>query len=109
MNIEMPKIKENNNESAIQEVRDIKKAIMGVWKNNRQRIQSDRIAVDMFASELRKKYPDYYHYKLFHELSWGGIQPAEKSEKVDFPGEDSILTFFQNLYKEMYQDVKKAA
>jgi hypothetical protein len=51
-----------------------------------------------FASALRKKYPDAQKYELYHALIGSGV--PEKLDKIDFPGDDSIENFINDLILE---------
>lgn len=44
-----------------------------------------------FAEGLKKKYPDFESYRLYHVLV--GSTPKGKCEKYDFPDEDSVEVF----------------
>ena len=57
----------------------------------------DRIAV--FVDKLKKRYPDYEQYELFHHFA---SKTFEKNyPKFDFPGEDSVFKFFEKLNEEL--------
>ena len=102
MNVEVKINKFTQNESSehvVTTVKNIKQHLLERWKNNRDQIQNDKKEMDMFARHLRETYPDYAEYKLYHELSFGGVQPAEGSSKVDFPGTDSVIIFLSKFDK----------
>lgn len=50
-----------------------------------------------FSDKLREHYPNFEDYRLWHLL----VGSTPKSEKFlfDFPGEDSVQTFIENLPK----------
>jgi hypothetical protein len=54
-----------------------------------------------FTEHLRKKYPDYQNYRMYHFLvGSGALKPDERFTEDDFPGEDSIENFIKRLYQE---------
>ncbi|KKS25413.1 MAG: hypothetical protein UU83_C0006G0015 [Candidatus Jorgensenbacteria bacterium GW2011_GWF2_41_8] len=54
----------------------------------------DRLAE--FGRKLTEKYPDCRNYILFHVLI-SSTPPSNATIKEDFPGEDSIIKFIENL------------
>lgn len=50
-----------------------------------------------YALMLKKKYPDYFRYKLYHALA--GSTPDETSDLFDFPGDESIEHFVREKLK----------
>lgn len=51
-----------------------------------------------YGELLRSKYSNVEDYRLFHIMA-GGTPPPE-CPKFDFPGEDSVVSFFEKLDKE---------
>ncbi len=51
-----------------------------------------------FVDNLKKKYPDYEHYRLYHLFI--GSTPWEDCPKFDFPGDDSIEKLINSLEAE---------
>jgi len=50
------------------------------------------------GQKLRDKYPNYRRYSMYHSLAQSSIDDGmEKIEMDDFPGEDSVETFIDNL------------
>ena len=49
-----------------------------------------------FAHDLQKRYPDYMHYEFYHILV-GSTPHSEDKNGKDFPGEDSVEQFINNL------------
>lgn len=48
-----------------------------------------------FADQLKKKYPDYQDYQLYHFLICSTFD--HEPSKVDFPGEDSVEKFINSF------------
>lgn len=55
-----------------------------------------------FADGLRKRHPDWEQYELYHALI--SSTPHGPCEKHDFPGDDSVMKFIQEL-KTKYSSV----
>lgn len=53
--------------------------------------------VAAFADRLKKKYPDYDSYQLFHVLSLSSQLEGVAFAHFDFPGEDSVQRFIEML------------
>lgn len=51
-----------------------------------------------FVDNLKKEYPDYEEYRLYHLLI--GSTPWQECSKFDFPGEDSIEKLINSLEAE---------
>jgi len=49
------------------------------------------------VTELKDKYPDAYRYSMFHIL--GGSTMAAPALHEDFPGDDSVEKFLNDLVK----------
>lgn len=54
------------------------------------------IKMNDFGSYLDKKYPNARDYELWHVLVGSGISPRKN---FDFPGEDSVEKFLNDLLK----------
>ncbi|GEM_PF-1747963 len=50
-----------------------------------------------FAEELKKKYPDYLNYRIYHFLIGSTPSNARKLIEEDFPGEDSVVNFMNSF------------
>ncbi len=54
-----------------------------------------RIEQKIFLDSIKKKHPDYENYELYYRTA--GLKVPEKCSKFDFPGEDSVLKFYEKL------------
>lgn len=52
-----------------------------------------------FARKLQSKYPDVKRRKLYHAMIGSSVEEMYDIDE-DFPGEDSIVTFLENLAHE---------
>ena len=53
--------------------------------------------VAAFADRLKKKYPDYNSYQLFHVLSLSSQLEGVAFAHFDFPGDDSVQGFIERM------------
>lgn len=53
-----------------------------------------------FYDKLREKYPDYENYEMYH---FGASTPRD-CVKFDFPGEDSVVKFIEDKYREQQEN-----
>ncbi len=79
-------LKENKAES-------LKHKFHAVYKKNLRKLNDPVIG---FVANLREKYQDYEDYTLYHSLT-GTICSKKGCSKYDFPGEDSVEKFIENL------------
>ena len=73
---------------------DIKQKLNNIYKRKNVFEMHNKIAE--FGYKLMDKYPDCQKYILFHVLI-GSTPPPSAVSKDDFPGEDSIIKFVENL------------
>ena len=64
-------------------------------KEDRQKCYTEDIA--SHVSKLRSSYPDSQDYAILHMLIWSTLDPNKKCSYKDFPGDDSIEKFIDNL------------
>ncbi len=86
---------EKSNPEREQEVFALAKKLSGLGLKGDYELHDE--IVD-FAAALRKKYPDYFRYKLYHALS--GSTPEKTSDLFDFPEADSIERFVREKLKQ---------
>jgi len=86
------------------EVKDLKEKVRFIFKN-------DAVAyykkAHQFGRKLMEKYPDCFDYLYYHIL--GGSTPPQGMgfKKFDFPDNDSVEKFIDDLYEE-YSERKAA-
>jgi len=73
---------------------DIKQKLNNAYNREDRFEMHDRLAE--FGRKLTEKYPDCRNYILFHVLI-SSTPPSNATIKEDFPGEDSIIKFIENL------------
>jgi hypothetical protein len=61
-----------------------------------ERIQTMEKVVT-FTDKLKKKYPDFVSYRLYHMLVLSTPKLGVAFTHFDFPGEDSIQNFIEQL------------
>lgn len=54
--------------------------------------------IENFTAHLREKYPDYNIRRAYHVLIGSTMDPDADIIEEDFPGEDSVESFLQNLH-----------
>jgi hypothetical protein len=57
--------------------------------------------VKPLEAKIKKNFPDYLNYRLFHILIGSTIDPDWPNDHFDFPGECSVESFIINAQKEM--------
>ena len=55
--------------------------------------------VNLRSDYLKSKYPDFLKYAMYHVLGFGSISKSMGVIHDDFPGEDSVELFVNNLVK----------
>lgn len=76
-------------------VSSIKEKLLKVCQADTDLTYQDVIA--NFAGHLEKNYPDHQQYLMYHILL--GSSPRETPPNFDFPGEDSVELFIDNLFE----------
>jgi hypothetical protein len=89
--------KENNSESE----RDIlEKNLKAIW---RKLMLADPMGfneqIKPFEAKIKRKFPNYLDYRLFHILIGSTIDPDWPKDHIDFPGECSVENFMINAQK----------
>lgn len=88
-----------NNKKIVQELKEV---LIARYKEDSQKETGvfDKYitneAVLRKTQELKKKYPDFDDYELYHVLIGSG-KGNEVFSKFDFPGEDSVESFIRSL------------
>ncbi|MDP2709226.1 MAG: hypothetical protein Q8O93_04255 [bacterium] len=57
-----------------------------------------------YSKLLERNYPDFKQYYLLHALIGGSREDLKYCDKFDFPGEDSVVKFMDDLYREYKQE-----
>jgi len=50
-----------------------------------------------YTDEIKKKYPDYSKYRLWHLVIFSTIGKSMEITHFDFPGDDSVERFIKSL------------
>ncbi len=53
-----------------------------------------------FEQNLKRKFPDYVDYEMYHVLNGTSVNPSFPLKKEDFPGEFSVRQFLHDAEKE---------
>ncbi len=89
-----------NRESEEEIVQRLHELKMRAYRGAKDSIALHKDTIFPFAIMLKEKHPDYYSCRLYHLLIGSSIPPDLKITRFDFPGEDSIQKFIENLSPE---------
>jgi len=87
-------------------VKDLDFKLLAIYqKNTREKRIAFYEELCDFAGELKKKYPDYFDYRLYHVLI--GSTPWAPCLKIDFPGDDSVEKFINSKMVGIEKKIKE--
>ncbi len=77
----------------------IKKKLDNFWdslsNSHKMEVLED---INVWADKIRKNYPDYNKYEIFHVLAFSSLSSEfAHYTQEDFPGDDSVKKFLQYL------------
>ena len=78
-------------------IQHLQEVLMPHFLGSDHDIEVTQKSLEHFAAYLRKKYPDYKKYALYDEIDSTKSPKDEEKEFFDFPGEDSIQKFIEQL------------
>jgi hypothetical protein len=80
---------------------EVKNKIINLYKTlPKEKIREVYDAIAAHGNKIRSKYPECQRYEIFHALAGSTMDSTAKPGyyiKEDFPGEDSIEEFVNNL------------
>lgn len=66
-------------------------------KASDEELDADEEEKGRFSARLKENHEDYISYELYHELVGSTPRPGT-TPHFDFPGEDSVVEFFERNY-----------